>query len=190
MRLPAWIEGDGFVLRRWTMADAEAMQQAVDEAVEHLRPWVRWVDEEPSTVEGRRELIAEWDRLREAGGGTYFGIHVGGRIAGGCGAQPRGGGVVEIGFWLRPAFLGQGLATRAAGLLTETALAHPKVAAVEIRHDRANAASRAVAVRLGFKYAGEAPNPAPAPADEGVDLVWRRERAPRVSPAAPAAARA
>lgn len=174
MRLPERIEGDGIVLRRWTPDDAEAMQRAVAESADHLRPWVRWVDEEPATVEGRRALIAAWEREWRDGGAVLLGIFVDGRVAGGCGLDPGGEpGVLEIGYWLHPAFLGRGLATRAAHLLTEAALALPGTAAVEIRHDRVNAASAAVPRRLGYRLAGQAPNPKAAPADEGVDEVWR-----------------
>jgi hypothetical protein len=86
---------------------------------------------------------------------------------------------LEIGYWLHPAFRGHGLATRAARLLTEAALAVPGVRAVEIRHDKANAASSAVPRRLGYTLVGEAPNRAPPPADSGTDLVWRRTPVPQ-----------
>jgi hypothetical protein len=59
------------------------------------------------------------------------------------------------------------------------ALALPDVRAVEIRHDKANAASSAVPRRLGYTLVGEAPNRAPAPADSGTDLVWRRTPVPQ-----------
>ena len=108
-------------------------------------------------------------------------MFVGERIAGGCSLNVRAdaAGVLEIGYWLHPAFRGHGLATRAARLLTEAALAVPDVRAVEIRHDKANAASSAVPRRLGYTLVGKAPNRAPAPADSGTDLVWRRTPVPQ-----------
>lgn len=50
---------------------------------------------------------------------------------------------------------------------------------MEIRHDKANAASGAVPRRLGYTLIGEAPNRAPAPADSGTDLVWCRTPVPQ-----------
>lgn len=110
-----------------------------------------------------------------------LGMFVGERIAGGCSLTARADatGVWKIGYWLHPGFRGHGLATRAARLLTEAALAVPDVRAVEIRHDQANAASSAVPRRLGYTLVGKAPNRAPAPADSGTDLVWRQTPVPQ-----------
>ena len=146
----------------------------MDEAAAHLRPWVRWVDEERNTVEARRELIAEWEQHWRAGELVLMGIWCDGALAGGCSLAARDGGVVEVGYWLHPAFLGRGVATRAARLLTDTALALPGTTATLIRHDKANEASGAVARRLGYTLSGEQPNPVPAAADSGTDLVWQK----------------
>jgi ribosomal-protein-serine acetyltransferase len=48
---------------------------------------------------------------------------------------------------------------------------------VEIHHDRANRASRAVPQRLGFTFAGERPDTVRAPGEEGVDCTWSMSRA-------------
>lgn len=125
-------------------------------------------------------FIAEREREWRSGRSVLMGMFVGERIAGGCSLSVRAdaAGVLEIGYWLHPAFRGHGLATRAARLLTEAALAMPDVRAVEIRHDEANTASGAVPRRLGYTLVGKAPNRAPAPADSGTDLVWRRTPVP------------
>lgn len=175
------MEDDGLVLRRWVVADAEALHVVLAESASHLRPWVAWVEEEGGTsIEHRRAFIAEREREWRGGGSVLLGMFVGERIAGGGSLTVRtdAPGVVEIGYWLHPAFRGHGLATRAARLLTEAAVAQPGVRAVEIRHDKANAASGAVPRRLGYTLVGEAPNRAPAPADSGTDQVWRRTPVP------------
>jgi len=179
--LPERIEDDGLVLRRWVVGDAGALHAAIAESASHLRPWVTWVDEENASIEGRRAFIAECERERRRGGSVLLGMFVGERIAGGCSLNVRAdaAGIFEIGYWLHPAFRGHGLATRAARLLTEAALAQPDVRAVEIRHDQANTASSAVPRRLGYTLVGKAPNRAPAPADSGTDLVWRRTPVPQ-----------
>jgi RimJ/RimL family protein N-acetyltransferase len=173
--LPEWIDDDGLVLRRWAAEDAEALHAVITESVSHLRPWVTWLDEDSCSIEGLRVLIAEWEREWQDGRSVGLGVFVGERVAGGCSLEVRSDatGLLEIGYWLHPAFCGQGLATRAVRLVTEAALAAPDVRAVEIRHDEANKASGRVPRRLGYALVGTAPNPAPAPADSGIDLIWR-----------------
>ena len=48
---------------------------------------------------------------------------------------------------------------------------------VEIHHDKANTASGAVPRRLGFRFAGERPDGAQAPAELGIDCTWAVSRA-------------
>jgi ribosomal-protein-serine acetyltransferase len=179
--LPERIEDDGLVLRRWAVGDAEALGAVIAASAPDLRPWVTWVDAEDPSIEGRRLFIAEREREWRSGGSVLMGIFVGDHIAGGCSLNVHANspGVFEIGYWLHPAFRGHGLATRAARLLTDAALARADVRAVEIRHDRANPASGAVPRRLGYRLVGEAPNRSPAPADSGTDLVWRRTPVPQ-----------
>jgi ribosomal-protein-serine acetyltransferase len=179
--LPERIEDDGLVLRRWVVDDADALHAVIADSASHLRPWVTWVDQEGTSIEERRAFIAEREREWQHGGSVLLGMFIGARIAGGCSLEVRADldGVVEIGYWLHPAFRGHGLATRAARLLTACALEMPGVRTVEIRHDEANAASGAVPRRLGYTFVGKVPNRAPAPADSGTDLVWRRTRVPQ-----------
>jgi len=179
--LPERIEDDGLVLRRWVVDDAEALHAVIAECAPDLRPWVTWVDEYNTSIEDQRVSIAEREHAWQRGGSLLLGIFVGDHIAGGCSLDVRADtpGVIEIGYWLHPAFRGHGLATRAARLLTKSALANPDVHTVEIRHDKANTASGALPRRLGYTFVGEAPNPTPAPADSGTDLVWRRTALPQ-----------
>ncbi len=57
---------------------------------------------------------------------------------------------LEIGYWIHPAFIGRGLATAAARLVTEAAFSVPGIDRVEIHHDRANEISGAIPRKLGF----------------------------------------
>ena len=66
--LPERMEDDGLLLRRWGLADAEALAATVAESASHLRPWVTWVDEEPTSIEGWRMFIAEREREWQDGG--------------------------------------------------------------------------------------------------------------------------
>ena len=175
--LPERIEGEGLVLRRWRPSDAEALACAVAESVDHLRPWMAWVAAEPQTVEQRRELFARWEQEWSEGGDSVFAILVDDRVAGGCGLhRRRGPHALEVGYWVHPAFLRRGIATKAARLLTDAAFSVPGITCVEIHHDKANAASAHVPRRLGFRFVGESPDEREAPAELGIDCTWRMER--------------
>jgi RimJ/RimL family protein N-acetyltransferase len=177
-RLPERLEDpDGLVLRRWVVADAEALGRAVAESADHLRPWMGWIAGEPLLLERRRELIDEWERDWSEGGDVVLGVFMDGRVAGGCGLHHRiGAGGLEIGYWIHPAFLRRGLATRVVKLLTEAAFAVPGVSRVEIHHDKANQASSGVPRKLGFEWLDEAPDEPEAPAEVGIECRWRMEK--------------
>jgi ribosomal-protein-serine acetyltransferase len=176
-RLPERIEGDGVLLRRWVAADAEAQHRAVVESAEHLRPWMAWMAREPQPLERRRAMIADWERAWAEDGDVSLGIFVEGRVAGSCGLHRRlGPHALEIGYWIHVDFLRRGLATRAARLLTDAAFALPGIERVEIHHDKANVASSGVPRKLGFQLVGERPDGDWAPAELGVERVWRIER--------------
>jgi RimJ/RimL family protein N-acetyltransferase len=167
IRLPEHIEGDGLVLRRWRVEDAELLDRAVTESAEHLRPWMPWIAHEPLTIGERRDLIAGWERDWERGGDVVLAILRGEEVAGGTGLhRRRGADALEIGYWLHPAFTGRGLATATARLLTGAAFGVPGIERVEIWHELDNVRSEAVPRRLGFDVIGEA---------EG-DRVWRMTR--------------
>lgn len=178
MRLPERVEGDGVLLRRWRIDDSNALEQAIDESAEHLRPWMPWMARSPMPPEQRRAMLAEWEREWLDGGDVRFAVFVEDQVAGSCGLhRRRGPDVLEIGYWIHPAFLRRGLATTAARLLTDAAFTVPGIARVEIRHDKANVASEGVPRRLGYEFAGEQASDQPAaPADVGVDYVWSVER--------------
>jgi RimJ/RimL family protein N-acetyltransferase len=176
--LPEHLEGYGLTLRRWRPDDADLLHHAVVESTDHLRPWMDWISQEPRTVEERRQMLIRWEQDWLAGGDAAYGVFVdGGAMAGGCGLHHRGGpGALEIGYWLHPSFLGRGIMTAAARLLTDAAFDIPGIERVEIHHDKANTASRGVPQRLGYELVGERADPRAAPAEIGIDCLWRITR--------------
>jgi ribosomal-protein-serine acetyltransferase len=174
-RPPELLRRDSAVLRRWRVTDADVAYRVVSESLGHLRPWMPWAHEH--SPDASLEFVTRCEREWAEGQAYNYAVVVDGSTVGSCGLLRRiGPGGLEIGYWLHPAFTGRGLATAAARALAKAALALDGIDHVEIRHDRANAASGAVPVRLGFVLAGEQANPAPAPADSGTDLVWRMTR--------------
>jgi RimJ/RimL family protein N-acetyltransferase len=147
-----------FALRRYVAADAEALNRAVADSVDHLLPWMPWAAHEPLTVAARRELFATWDREWRAGESAVYGMFVGDEVIGGTGLHRRRGGrpdVIEIGYWVHVDHIRRGVATDAAAALTDAAFELAGTTAVEIMHLPDNVASRGVPNRLGYSYLGE-----------------------------------
>jgi ribosomal-protein-serine acetyltransferase len=175
--LPERIEGSGLLIRRWVEDDAQTLERIVTESVEHLRPWMEWVVHEPMTIEQRRELIRSWERGWRAGGDVTLGIFRDRAAVGATGMHRRvGPSGLEIGYWVHPAFLRQGVAGGASALVTDAAFTVPGIEFVEIHHDKANVASSAVPAKLGFTLVDEHPDGVEAPAEVGIECVWRMER--------------
>ncbi|MDP8908677.1 MAG: GNAT family N-acetyltransferase [Chloroflexota bacterium] len=175
--LPERIEGDGVLLRRWLVADAESLAGAVTESEDHLRPWMAFMAHEPQTLEQRRAMLRERECECLQGGDVLFGIFVAHQVAGSCGLhRRRGASVLEIGYWLHPSYLRRGLATAVVRLLTDAAFSVDAIERVEIHHDKANVASAAIPRRLGFRYVGETADVPTAPAEVGIDCTWQMDR--------------
>jgi ribosomal-protein-serine acetyltransferase len=177
-RLPELLPGPGgLVLRRWLERDAHVIGEAVAQSVDHLRPWMPWIAQEPLSIVERRALIDKWERDWLSGGDVVMGAFVNGAVVGGCGLHhrigPRG---LEIGYWTHAAFLRMGMATSVAQLLIEAAFARAGITHVEIHHDKANVASGGVARKLGFQLVREVRDEIEAPSEIGVSCEWRLNR--------------
>lgn len=167
---------DQLVVRRWQRADVPRLHEAVLESIEHLRPWMPWVEKEPMTLDERAALVDGWAPLWDAGD-RMCGMFVGDRVVGGCGLHARiGPGGQEIGYWVRVGETGRGYATAAARALTAVAFEQPAIDRVEIHHDAANVASGRVPAKLGFTWVDDVDRPIAAPGETGVHRVWRMER--------------
>jgi ribosomal-protein-serine acetyltransferase len=176
--LPERIEGDGVLLRRWLVADAEALGRAVAESANHLGPWMAFMAQEPQTLEQRRAMLRERECEWSRGGDVMLGIFTDDEVAGSCGLhRRRGPAALEMGYWIHPSFTGRGLATTVARLLTDAAFSVPGVTHVEIHIDKANSASAGVPRRLGFQLVRETSDEVSAPAEIGIDCAWRMDRA-------------
>jgi ribosomal-protein-serine acetyltransferase len=176
-QLPARIQAEGVLLRCWRVTGAERLERAVVDSAEHLRPWMAWMADEPQTLDQRRRLLARWEQEWASGGDAVYVVLVDRAVAGSCGLHRRlGPAALEIGYWVHAAFLRRRIASKAAALLTDAAFAIPEIERVEIHHDKANSASAGVPRHLGYRFVGEQRDAVTAPADSGVECVWRIER--------------
>jgi len=170
------VRGD-LVIRPWHLEDAEALSDAIEQSLDHLRPWMPWTAAEPLRIGERRALIIRWTEAQRIRGDLIFGMFAGDVVVGGCGLHHRiGPAALEIGYWVHAAHLRRGYASTGAGALTSVAFTLPEIDAVEIHHDSANKASEGVPRKLGYAMVGERLKPAETPNETGVQIVWRMHR--------------
>jgi RimJ/RimL family protein N-acetyltransferase len=160
-------------LRRWLPDDGPALSAAILQNLDHLRPWMPWIQAEPQSPEDRLALINKWQADWEDGGDEVIGAFLGDDIIGSTGLhRRRGAGVLEIGYWVHVDHTGKGYATEIADALTTAAFSVADIERVEIHHDKANLASAGVPRRLGYTFAGETPDEITSPGEVGVDCRW------------------
>lgn len=141
-------------LRCWQPDQAALLKACIDDNLEHLRPWMPWAHDEPTSLADKVQLLrrfrSNFDRDEDFAYGLF--LRSDGRVVGGAGLHRRQGpGGLEIGYWIDRHHLGQGLATEAARALTRVAFELHQVDRVEIRVDPANVASAGVPKKLGFQ---------------------------------------
>ncbi len=166
------------MLLRHVPADAPALITAINESLEHLRPWMAWAKEpadDASIEEFLAGAIAGWEEGREFG----FVIRApdsgpAGPVLGGCGLHRRGGpGVIEIGYWVHAGHTRRGIARALAIALRDQAFAMG-FDRVEIRCDARNVASASVARSAGFRFEATVPR---TPRPERATMIWFAEAA-------------
>ncbi|AUG75273.1 acetyltransferase [Kitasatospora sp. MMS16-BH015] len=173
---PDLVDLGDLTLRRWVPErDLDSLIELIDGSLEHLRPWMPWVEQH-----SREATIAYLDRAETGwreGTAFNYAVVAGGRLIGNSSFfrrapedDPAG---LEVGYWLHPAATGHGYMTRAARALTELALARPGVRYTTIVTDEANTRSGAVARRLGYVVHERNPVEPTTSGEIGIDLVWR-----------------
>jgi RimJ/RimL family protein N-acetyltransferase len=161
MIVPLEISTARLLLRPWRADDATALLPVLEANREHLGPWIPRRVAEPVPAPLLAERLAgfgsDFDANREWRYGVFSSDDD--KLLGEVGLFPRSptGRVpfeesdrVELGYWLRADETGQGYVTEAARAALRGAAAVPRFSLCEIRCDARNAASGAVAQRLGF----------------------------------------
>jgi RimJ/RimL family protein N-acetyltransferase len=143
------------VIRCWHPEDALLLKAAVDANLDHLRPWMPWVKNEPTNLQTKIDLIRRFRAHFDLGRDFTYGVfdleetHV----IGGTGLHTRPVGTArEIGYWIHKDYINQGLATELTAALTKVAFEVDKVDRVEIHCGPANVRSTSVPKKLGFQH--------------------------------------
>ena len=150
---PYRIETSRLAIRCYDPGDAPLLKEAIDSSLEHLRPFMPWIDDEPQPLEEKVELLRRFRAAFDACDNFIYGIFdpEEREVLGGAGLHPRiGPGGLEVGYWTRASRTREGIATEVSAALTRVAFELSGADRVEIRIDPANTASLAVPRRLGF----------------------------------------
>ncbi|MEJ2599863.1 MAG: GNAT family protein [Anaerolineales bacterium] len=156
-RMAYRIETLRLVIRCWQPEDGALAKAAIDDNLDHLRPWMPWALDEPTSLEEKVNLMRRFRARFDLDQDYTFGILAADeqRVLGGCGLHTRlGPNAYEIGYWIHKDYVNQGLATEAAAALTRVAFEVGKVGRIEIHVSVGNHASAAVPPKLGYRLEG------------------------------------
>jgi RimJ/RimL family protein N-acetyltransferase len=174
--LPERLEGPRVLLRPYRGDDGPAVFAAIDEARDHLAPWMDWVDRHRAPDDSRDYCLrmeADWLVRHSLILGMWD--RADGRFLGGTGfhAPDWSARRFEIGYWIRPTAEGRGFVTEAVRLQVDLAFAALGARRIELWCDARNGRSRRVAERCGFVFEGRLRNRTRRP-DGGLsdDLVF------------------
>ena len=172
--MPGHLVGARVIVRAFDDADAAPLHDAVQESIEHIRPWLPWYDTHGS-LEDTRDYIRGTINRWTLGEGFEMGVFTQdtGAFLGGIGLHVRNSQIpsVEIGYWLRQSAEGHGYMSESARLLTAYAFEGLEARRVEIRCDARNRRSGTVAERLAYLLEGRLRNDMLDPVGEPRDTL-------------------
>ena len=145
------------LLRPPEMKDGSAIYEAVLVSKDDLMPWMDWCRSDYST-----EITLEWLRKRpsewEDGENYQFAIFdaISNQFLGSCGINHinRYYLIANLGYWIRSDRLGEGVATKAAMLVSQFGFHKLGLRRIEIVTGVENKASRRVAEKTGAHFEG------------------------------------
>jgi RimJ/RimL family protein N-acetyltransferase len=175
---PARVDAGPVVLRRVRTTDAGAIAAAVSASLDHLRPWMPWATPAAAGRPSQLARLTEADVLWESGASYIYSVLTAdqGTLVGEIGLHRRiADGSIEIGYWIAAGQVRRGFGAAAAAALTSVALALPGVHRVEIHCDESNAASAAIARKLGYRLDRVEARQPEAPGESGRMMIWIRD---------------
>ena len=153
---PAYrIESERLVIRCYDPKDALYLQKSVQESVDHLRPWLPWVKDEPEELKVKIERLRMFRAKFDLSENYIYGVFdlKETELVGGTGLHPRvGSNAFEIGYWVNVNHVNKGYAIEFSAALTKVAFEIEHVNRVEIHCDPDNIMSAAIPKKLGYIY--------------------------------------
>jgi RimJ/RimL family protein N-acetyltransferase len=145
------IETERLVIRCYEPSDAPLLKAAIDASLEHLRPWMPWIQFEPRLLAERVELLRSFRGQFDLGTNFVYGVFNRDETKqlGGVGLHDRGGeGSLEIGYWVAVDAIGQGIATEMTAVQTRAGFEVSGLERVDIQIEPTNERSLAIPRRL------------------------------------------
>lgn len=155
------IETPRLVIRCYQPADAPLLKVAIDANIEHLRPWMPWIKDEPQSVEQKVDRLRGFRGRFDLDQDYTFGVFSSDEreLLGGTGLHRWGGPEgLEIGYWVHVAHTRCGICYETVAAMTRIGFELLKLGRVEIRCDAENTASAGVPRKLGFHHDGTVRN--------------------------------
>jgi|TARA_X000000950_G_scaffold143914_1_gene178174 ribosomal-protein-serine acetyltransferase len=143
-------------IRPFKTSDAAELQSAVLESIGHLGPWLDWAT--PRYLLGDARTWVDESRVLWANQTAYRWIitnEESRRILGSVEISQSSAGAGLMGYWLRRQVLGKGICTQAARAALDYVFQRGLFEQVDLYIDPLNAASLAVAQKLGAELQGE-----------------------------------
>ena len=164
------------MIRCYDPKDAPMLLDAITVSLDHLRPWMPWTRDEPTTVEEKVGLLRRFRGQFDLGEDYVFGIFNKSEteILGSTGLHTRAGELGrEIGYWIHSEHINKGLAGEAVSSLTKVAFEIENLSRIEIHCSADNLRSQRIPKKLGYKLqlSGEQ-QAAGVQNDQGTKMIW------------------
>lgn len=147
------IETERLLIRPYTIEDAAALKQGIDESLPELLPFLPFAKFEPSDIQSKIDLINRWSKEIEEDTNYTLGIFDknNGKFIGSTGFHKRNRKyILEIGYWCVTKYAGNGIITESTKALTNFAFNKMDTDSVHIVTALKNVKSAAIPMRLGF----------------------------------------
>ncbi|MEK5234842.1 GNAT family N-acetyltransferase [Paenibacillus sp. FSL L8-0470] len=157
LSIPEGFESERLLIRAPHWGDGLAVNEAVKESIEELRPWMPWANKVPTVEESEASIRrSRLEFLERADLRLLLFLKETGEFIGSSGLhridwQSR---KFEIGYWVHSAFARQGYITEAVDAITKYAIQELQANRIEIRCDSRNVQSARIAERSGFTLEG------------------------------------
>lgn len=148
------IETERLIIRCYKPEDAVKLHEAIARSLDHLSPWMPWINQEAGGVDGKLNRIRTFRGEFDLGKDYVFGIFnkTESELIGSTGLHTRvGEGAREIGYWISSGFLNQGFALESVKALVKTGFEMEDLLRIEIHCNVDNIRSQAIPKKLGFK---------------------------------------
>lgn len=155
--MPESFESSRLLIRAALWGDGAAVNEAVQESIAELSPWMPWAQHIPSVEESEASLRKSRLQFLERKDIRLLLVNKEtGHLVGSSGLHRIDWQVrkFEIGYWVRTSCAGQGYITEAVSAIADFAVQELQAARLEIRCDSRNTQSVRVAERAGFTLEG------------------------------------